>query len=138
MRKNEEDQGAKAVRYLVGVILGGVAALIVCFVFLLIASVCISRGLLGMGLLYQITLVGCVVGAFAGGRLAIRRCGSRALIVGLATGLVLFLLLLTVGVIGFRAAPEAGGIGLCCASLCGGAVAGLLGVGGKGKKKRRK
>ena len=138
MRKSEEDQGAKALHYLVSVILGGVTALIVCFLFLLAMSACISRGLIGMELMYQLTLVGCVVGAFAGGRLAVGRCGSLALIVGLAAGLVLFLLLLTVGVIGFQAQPEAGGIGLFCASLCGGAAAGLLGSGRGGKKKRRK
>ena len=138
MRKREEDQGAKAVRYLVGVILGGVAALIVCFLFLLAMSLCISRGVVSMDLMYQMTLVGCVLGAFAGGRLAVKRCGSRALIVGLAAGLVLFLLLLTVGVVGFQAQLDAGGIGLFCSSLCGGAAAGLLGHGKAGKKKRRK
>ena len=47
--------------------------------------------------MYQLTIVGCVLGAFAGGLLAVRRCGSRALIVGLTTGGVLFLLLLTIG-----------------------------------------
>ena len=93
-------------------------------------------------LMYQLTIVGCVLGAFAGGLLAVRRCGSRALIVGLTTGGVLFLaaayhrgaLLRTVSL-------EAGGIGLLCGSLCGGAAAGILGGGGKKKparKKRRK
>ena len=139
MRKTEEDQGAKAVRYMVSVIMGGICALVVCLLFLLAVSACISKGLLDMGLIYQLTLVGCVLGSFAGGRMAVRRCGARALIVGLCAGLVLFLLLLTIGVIGFHAAPESGGIGLLCASLCGGAVAGLLGGGqSQGKKKRRK
>lgn len=77
--------------------LGGVAALAVCFVFLLVASAAISGGLAGEELMYQLTIVGCVLGAFAGGLLAVRRCGSRALIVGLTTGGVLFLLLLTIG-----------------------------------------
>ena len=80
--------------------------------------------------------------AFAGGLLAVRRCGSRALIVGLTTGGVLFLLLLTIGALCFETVSlEAGGIGLLCGSLCGGAAAGILGGGGKKKparKKRRK
>ena len=67
MRRSEEDQGARAVRYLAGVILGGAAALVVCFLFLLAMSICISQGMAGMELMYQLTLVGCVVGAFAGG-----------------------------------------------------------------------
>ena len=90
----------------------------------------------------RLTIVGCVLGAFAGGLLAVRRCGSRALIVGLTTGGVLFLLLLTIGALCFETVSlEAGGIGLLCGSLCGGAAAGILGGGGKKKparKKRRK
>ena len=121
---------------------GGVAALAVCFVFLLVASAAISGGLAGEELMYQLTIVGCVLGAFAGGLLAVRRCGSRALIVGLTTGGVLFLLLLTIGALCFETVSlEAGGIGLLCGSLCGGAAAGILGGGGKKKparKKRRK
>ena len=102
----------------------------------------ISGGLAGEELMYQLTIVGCVLGAFAGGLLAVRRCGSRALIVGLTTGGVLFLLLLTIGALCFETVSlEAGGIGLLCGSLCGGAAAGILGGGGKKKparKKRRK
>ena len=65
MRKTEEDQGAKAVRYMVSVIMGGICALVVCLLFLLAVSACISKGLLDMGLIYQLTLVGCVLGSFA-------------------------------------------------------------------------
>ena len=44
MRKNEEDQGAKLVRYTVGVLLGGGAALLACALLLLAAALGISRG----------------------------------------------------------------------------------------------
>ena len=50
MRKREEDQGAKAVRCALGVLLGGLLALGVCLMFLLGASAAISGGLLGMDL----------------------------------------------------------------------------------------
>lgn len=142
MKKKEEEQSAKLIRCGMGLVLGGVAALAVCFVFLLVASAAISGGLAGEELMYQLTIVGCVLGTFAGGLLAVRRCGSRALIVGLTTGGVLFLLLLTIGALCFETVSlEAGGIGLLCGSLCGGAAAGILGGGGKKKparKKRRK
>lgn len=142
MKKKEEEQSAKLIRCGMGLVLGGVAALAVCFVFLLVASAAISGGLAGEELMYQLTIVGCVLGAFAGGLLAVRRCGSRALIVGLTTGGVLFLLLLTIGALCFETVSlEARGIGLLCGSLCGGAAAGILGGGGKKKparKKRRK
>ena len=112
MKKKEEEQSAKLIRCGMGLVLGGVAALAVCFVFLLVASAAISGGLAG------------------------------ALIVGLTTGGVLFLLLLTIGALCFETVSlEAGGIGLLCGSLCGGAAAGILGGGGKKKparKKRRK
>lgn len=97
---------------------GGVAALAVCFVFLLVASAAISGGLAGEELMYQLTIVGCVLGAFAGGLLAVRRCGSRALIVGLTTGGVLFLLLLTIGALCFETVSLEAGASACCAAPC--------------------
>lgn len=61
---------------------------------------------------------------------------------GLTAGAVLFLLLLTIGSLCFEnVSLEAGGIGLLCGCLCGGAAAGLLGSGKKKaapRKKRRK
>ena len=123
MRKTEEEQGAKLVRCTLGVVIGGVTALIVCLVFLLAASLGIARGALSEGLMYQITVVSCVVGSFIGGTVAVRRCGVRSLLAGLAVGGVLFLLLLTVGVLFFQmVSPGSGGIGLLCGCLCGGYV----------------
>lgn len=72
MKKKEEEQSAKLIRCGMGLVLGGVAALAVCFVFLLVASAAISGGLAGEELMYQLTIVGCVLGAFAGGLLAVR------------------------------------------------------------------
>ena len=142
MRKKEEEQGAKLIRCAMGLVLGGVLALAVCFAFLLCAAAAISGGLAGEELMYQFTVVGCVLGGFAGGILAVRRCGSRTLLVGLTTGAVFFLLLLTIGTLCFASVSlEAGGIGLLCGALCGGAAAGLLGGGRKkptARKKRRK
>ncbi len=64
-----------------------------------------------------------------------QRSRSRSLFVGMATGAVFFLLLLTLGVLFFEnVAPAEGGLGLLCAALFGGAAAGILG----GKRKRRR
>ena len=137
MRKTEEDQGTRLVRAMTNILLGGVVALAVCLMFLFLCSIGISGGWLQEGLMYQMAVVSCVIGGFAGAMTAVRRCGSRALIVGLAVGAVLFLLLLTVGVLLFESMSlEAGGLGLLCGGLCGGAAAGLMGS--KPKKKRRK
>ena len=90
-----------------------------------------------MELTYQITIVGCVLGGFCGGLLTVRRCGV-GLAAGLLTGVVLFLLVLTLGALCFRdVSLEAGGIGLLCGSLCGGAAAGLIGSGSGGTKRKK-
>ena len=137
MRKTEEDQGTRLVRAMTNILLGGVVALAVCLMFLFLCSIGISGGWLQEGLMYQMAVVSCVISGFAGAMTAVRRCGSRALIVGLAVGAVFFLLLLTVGVLLFESMSlEAGGLGLLCGGLCGGAAAGLMGS--KPKKKRRK
>ncbi|WP_094762431.1 TIGR04086 family membrane protein [Intestinimonas massiliensis (ex Afouda et al. 2020)] len=137
MRKTEEDQGTRLVRAMTNILLGGVVALAVCLMFLFLCSIGISGGWLQEGLMYQMAVVSCVIGGFAGAMTAVRRWGSRALIVGLAVGAVFFLLLLTVGVLLFESMSlEAGGLGLLCGGLCGGAAAGLMGS--KPKKKRRK
>lgn len=137
MRKTEEDQGTRLARAMTNILLGGVVALAVCLMFLFLCSIGISGGWLQEGLMYQMAVVSCVIGGFAGAMTAVRRCGSRALIVGLAVGAVFFLLLLTVGVLLFESMSlEAGGLGLLCGGLCGGAAAGLMGS--KPKKKRRK
>lgn len=137
MRKTEEDQGTRLVRAMTNILLGGVVALAVCLMFLFLCSIGISGGWLQEGLMYQMAVVSCVIGGFAGAMTAVRRCGSQALIVGLAVGAVFFLLLLTVGVLLFESMSlEAGGLGLLCGGLCGGAAAGLMGS--KPKKKRRK
>ena len=137
MRKTEEDQGTRLVRAMTNILLGGVVALAVCLMFLFLCSIGISGGWLQEGLMYKMAVVSCVIGGFAGAMTAVRRCGSRALIVGLAVGAVFFLLLLTVGVLLFESMSlESGGLGLLCGGLCGGAAAGLMGS--KPKKKRRK
>jgi len=140
MRKSEEAQGKNLVFYTAWVILGGVAALIVCLIILLVASVCIAKGMLREEYMHQIALVACVLGGIFGGHMAVKHCGARNLLVGVAAGLILFLILLTVGMLSGMLTDGGGGtIGTFFSCLCGGAVAGLLGSKGvKSKKKRRK
>lgn len=139
MRKTEEDQSAKLVRAMSGVLLGGALGFGVCLVVLFLCSVGISGGWLEEVLMYRMAIVGCVVGGFVGGSFAVRRCGTRALIAGLSSGGVFFLLLLTAGLLLFETMSiEHGGLGLLSGTLCGGAAAGLLGAGPNKKKRRKK
>ncbi len=137
MKHMEEDQGTRLVRCVLGVLLGGAVALLGCFFFLLLASIGISKGWIGEQLMYLMTVVSCVIGGFLGGTAAIRRCRSRALVVGLLTGCVFFLILLTVGVLFFGPAAPEEGLALLCGALCGGAAAGLLGAKRPARKKRK-
>ena len=138
MHKTEEAQGAKLVRATTGVLLGGVLALGVCVGFLFLCAVGVSGGWLSEDLMDRLAIVGCVLGGFAGGALAVSRCTSGPLLAGLAAGGVLFLLLLTIGLLLFEGASvEHGGLGLLSGALCGGAAAGVLGARPRRKKRRR-
>ena len=137
MRKTEEEQGAKLVRFMSGLLVGGITSVVACIMFLLVCSIGISVGAIGEGQMYQLTVASCVFGSFLGGVVAVRKCGTAALPVGIAVGGIGFLLMLTAGVLLYG--PEIGegrGLGLLLGSLCGGAAAGLLG--GKRKKRRRR
>lgn len=130
-----EAQGANAVQMATGVALGGLLALGVELMILLLGALAVSRGILREDAAPQLTAAACVLGCFAGGLLACARWKSRRLLGGLAAGAVCFLLILAVGLLmsddmelGAQALVELAGC------LCGGALAGLLG-GGKRKKR---
>lgn len=136
MRK-EEEQGLWAVKAMAQILLGGVIAAVTGLVFLFVCAVLISRGVLDQGQSGALTVAACVVGSLVGGVVAVSRCKGRSMIVGLLTGVTLFLILLTLGVLLYQeVALEDGGVPLGCACLCGGALAGLFGA--RPKKKRRK
>lgn len=137
MRKNEEDQGAKLIRCMSGILLGGALAVLVCLALLFLCSVGISGGWLSDRYMVQYTFAACVIGGLVGGLFAVLRCRTRTLLVGLGAGGVFFLLLLTISLLFYPGmSVENRGLGLLCSCLAGGALAGVLG--GKPKKKRRK
>ena len=75
MRKTEEDQGTRLVRAMTNILLGGVVALAVCLMFLFLCSIGISGGWLQEGLMYQMAVVSCVIGGFAGAMKALSDAG---------------------------------------------------------------
>lgn len=137
MRKNEDDQTAKLFRSISSILLGGVIAIAVCLLILLLCSVGISGGILNNRAMMQYTVAGCVAGGFSGGLFAVKRIRSKTLFIGLGASIVQFLLILTIGILMY---PEISlsehGLGIAAGCLAGGAIAGFLG--GKPKKKRRK
>ena len=130
-----EAQGTNAVQMATGVVLGGLLALGVELIVLLLGSVAVSNGILKEDAAPQLTAAACVLGCFIGGLLACARWKSRRLLGGLAAGAVCYLLILAVGLL-MSDALELGGQALIelAGCLCGGALAGMLG--GMRKKKR--
>ena len=130
-----EERGTNAVQMATGVALGGLLALGVELVILLLGAMAVSNGVLREDAASQVTAAACVAGCFIGGLLACSRWRSRRLLGGLAAGAVCFLLILAVGLLmsdeltlGAQALVELAGC------LCGGALAGLLSR-GRGKKR---
>ena len=130
-----EMQGTNAVQMATGVVLGGLLALGVELMSLLLGSLAVSNGILKEDAAPQLTAAACVLGCFGGGLLACARWKSKRLLGGLAAGAVCYLLILAVGllmsdelVLGVQALVELAGC------LCGGALAGMLG-GGRRKKR---
>lgn len=130
-----EERGTNAVQMATGVALGGLLALGVELMILLLGALAVSKGILKEDAAPQLTAAACVLGCLAGGLLACARWKSRRLLGGLATGAVCFLLILAVGLLmsdslklGAQALIELAGC------LCGGTLAGLL---GRGRKKKR-
>ena len=137
MGKTDEEQGAWAVRCMTQVLIGAVVAALVSLLFLFVCAVLISGGHLSQSHTGVYSVCACVLGSLVGGITAVSRCKGRSLIVGLLTGVGLFLILLTVGLLLYKSvAIEEGGLPLGCGCLCGGALAGLFGA--RPKKKRRK
>lgn len=131
-----EERETGAVHMTAGVLLGGLLALGVELVILLLGSVAMANGIVKEDAALQLTAAACVVGCLVGGWLTCAWWQSRRLLAGLAAGAVCFLLILAVGLVsgeelsfGLQAWLELAGC------LCGGAAAGLLFRGGKRKRK---
>ena len=135
MRKAEV-QGAGAVQTVTAVMLGGLLALGVELMVLLLGAAAVSNGILKEDAAAQVTAAACVVGCLAGGLLACTRCSSKRLLAGLAVGGVCCLLIIAVGLLmgdGLRLGAQA--LIELAGCLCGGALAGMLCAGRRSKKR---
>ena len=134
--KGREDGGGLWFNAVCEVLKGGVLAGVVTILALLLCSVLVSMGVIPVEAMEGTVLAVCVLGTLVGGIYAGRRAGA-ARAAGRGGGAVLFLLLLTAGLLAYEGASVAnGGVSVLCACLCGGAIPGILGR--KPKKKRRR
>ena len=141
MRKRESgrraEPGGDWVGGMCALLRGGALAGAACILALLLGAALISAGLVRERWMPGMVLASCVLGALVGGLSAGRRLGNSGLLSGLGVGGVLFLLLLTAGLLAYEdASLERGGAAVLCACLCGGALAGLLSR-RPGKKRKR-
>ena len=136
--KRQEEPGKEWVSAMCVVLQGGTLAGVTAILALLLCAVLVSAGIAAERWMQGMVLAVCVLGALAGGVYAGRKLGVRSLLSGVGVGAVLFLLLMTAGLLAYEdASLERGGIGILCACLCGGALAGLL-TARRPKKKRKR
>lgn len=136
-RKREETQAMTWLGAMLDLLRGGALGMAVALAVLGIAAVLVWSGVLASGKGDSAVIAGCLLGGVVGGAFAVGRGKGPALPMGLGAGGVLFLLLLTAGVLLYDTLPtmRSGGV-VACACLCGGGLAGVLRS--KPKKKRRK
>lgn len=139
MKKGERRQEQGGLNWLDGMgdlLKGGVLAGITALVFLLICAFLVSAGVVGERWMSGMVLVGCIAGSFTGGMYVVRRNPAQLLLRGAATGIVMFLILLTSGVIAFGAVSMSRGGAVLLGAVCGGMLSALTAK--RQKKKRRK
>ena len=116
---------------------GGVVAALAAVLALGVCALLISGGVIPEGAMDRAALAAGVLGALMGGLLAVRKVGRSTLLVGVGVGAILFLILLSAGLLLFEdTLVSNGGLSVLMSCLCGGAMAGILGSRPKKKRKR--
>lgn len=138
MHKTEARQTGGAARATVALLVGGLLALGIELMVLLIGAMAVSKGILRVDAAPQITAAACLLGCLIGAWFTCARWQNRRLLAGLGTGLVCFVLILAVALLSGDGL-EIGMQGLLelAACLVGGGLAGLL-AGGRKKKHRNR
>lgn len=135
MRKTEVRQ-EPGVQNLLALLLGGLLALGIELVVLLLGSIAASAGVLRTDTAAQVTAAACLLGCFIGGTFACGRWKTRRLPAGLLTGLICFILILLVGLFSGGLAFGTQALIELAGCIVGGGLAGVLA--GRKKPKKRK
>jgi putative membrane protein (TIGR04086 family) len=135
--KRQQGQGGSPKDRISFLVKGSVLALTAALTLLLLCAAAVSGGWIGQNSMDRCVTVACVTAAMLGAVVSIKGGRELALPLGIGTGVMLFLMLFTLGLILFEDAPTPDQIPtILCACLCGGAITGILGR--KTKKKRRR
>ena len=133
--RKQEEAGGLWITVMCELLKGGAVAAAAALAVLLVCALLVSGGALPERTMERAVPAACVLGALTGGLLAVRRVGRGTLLVGTGVGAILFLLLLSAGLLLLESASVSnGGVPILLSCLCGGAMAGILGA--RPKKKR--
>lgn len=134
--RHQEETGAQWLRGMYELLKAGAISGVTAVLVLLVCAFLVSGGMLKDAWMGGVVMAACVFGAMTGGVYAARKIRKRYLLVGLAVGGVLFLLLLTAGMLAYGGTAEENVAGILSACMCGGGIAGILSS--KPEKKRRR
>lgn len=125
MREDANKKGTNV--FAVNAVLGSIVGLIVCLVLVAIFSIVIASGKISSGMMNIIAIAAFFVGSVIGAAWAMKKQKSKALLTGVAEGVILFLITIVVGafmpgatLIGAATAPMA------IAAIAGGVVSSFL------------
>ena len=118
--RRQEESGEQWVNSMCELLKGGVLAGFSAVLALLLCALLISMGVLREQWAQGAVLAVCVLGGFAGGIYSIRKIRSRSLLVGTGVGAILFLLLLTAGLLAYDTASLEQGEPAYSAPACAG------------------
>lgn len=139
MHKKEAEQEGVWMNWCKAILIGGLTGFGVALVLLLLASLCISNGMLAGGQEERVIVMTELISSLTGTLVARKISGIHGLVLGAGIGLVLYLTQLAAGAIFYDVLDlQYSGICMLCAALCGGVAAGFFGKGHTGKRKKRK
>ncbi len=136
-RSDNSEPGFK--RYAMSVLIGSLAGFALGLVLLLPVSALILAGVLDEGISGILLVVVVFAGSLLGGIFAAKKAKASPIIIGLITGLLLFLWLCVAGLLLYeRFIPSENGLGLLLASAAGGLLGGRIMSSSKGPASKRR
>lgn len=137
VKHEKSGQGIAWLDVMLDLLQGGALGAVCSVAVLAVSAVLISSGMMSDNKADAVVVAACLLGGLAGGLFAVRHRNSAPLPTGLGAGGVLFLLLLTAGVLLYDAPCVLLSSGVVAGScLCGGGLAGVFGRKPKGRRRR--
>lgn len=136
---SNKDEGSKSNSlrvFLLAIVLGGIFALLVCFVLLFLLSIAVMFEFVAEKYLPNICIIICAISSFISGRSAVKGGGKSPLFTRVISGIFLCIIVLLIAFFVYKNAELTGnGLGSLLALFFGGLIAGGIGP-GKTKKRR--